>query len=292
MDLSLTKPGLYEESSPAWPGIDWPRAAFECHLETVAEGWCSHPIDFYLSGAAGFWVEGAWDAVTKETRSVSLAYLSRYRDFDETEREDCYTTVIGRLLRLDDRFDATEFQLMGFMKPPCAIVHFNGSSKLSTYVISGVENEARSTLRRRKQNSKPYSLGDQSDTLSSEADQPHPDLRRELHLIEAGLRDAIRDFDPEDRLLFLLVIERGMKRNAAADFLGWQDPTRATRRLQKLSEVIGSVIDRVVDKDSKVENRLTVQVWGKILSRVLQDYHSSSSDYRDEQNSDSSEPPV
>ena len=136
----------------------------------------------------------------------------------------------------------------------------------------------------------PAHLGERADQLCVDDHLPNPDLAQSIQCIEDGLREALLGFEQEDRLLFLLIIERGMKRNAAARFLGWPDPAKATRRMQKLCETISSVVDRVTGGGSDETDRVQIQVWGKILSRILQDDHSSTSNTKDEQVQGTSEP--
>ena len=267
----------YARAVSRWPGLAWSQAAFCLHADHVGAPESAHLVDLFLSGAAGFRVGKAWDEVANLTHDTAIGFLAKY-ERDTDDREDLYTSVISRLLAPDNDFPASDFEHLGYDLTPCKIIRFNASASLTTYVVAGVENEARSKARRRASKPQTHALGENASLVQTEPEGAnYPDQVELLARVEQALHSEADQLPAEDRLLYLLLVERGMLKKDAAAFLGWGDNTKATKRFQKLGWRIRKIVEQALGEPSSPQNTQELAAWGKILSRILQAGEDSAS---------------
>lgn len=290
-ETAMEKEAWFRTAEFRWPKVKWPKTWYFKHLDVVAPHGSMNGTDVFLSGASGFQIEEAWDAVHVLCASRTKRVLAQYRVPDH-DSDDLWAEAMLRLARPDPEYPVELFEEFGFRDAPAMIVRFDGSAKLQNYILLVAKRIAHDGAKRRRLIVTPLGSGAGADSVVSPAEaQAALSDHESRNKILAAWVPVIASLSGEDRMLFGMVYLHGLTRQAASEALNWDDPSRATRRLQKvegrLSEASVAAVGGMSEKFSQSDRdavlgflRMSFQVEPKpssaISGRVAQDGIESS----------------
>ncbi len=238
---------VYRHASERWQNITWPQSAFVTHAKLVAPDGSPNATDLFVSGSAGFRIEEAWSVLDKQFSPRVIRFLRKFK-VPGHDPEDIWGSTILRLSRDAEEFPAEDFHQYGFERIPAAIVRFDGRTSLENYVLLIAKRIALDEIDRRRVTSTSLtpelSVQIPSKQRTPDALLQDSDVRNALLTTLSG---ALAALENDDRLLFSLVYLRGMDRRKAALFIGWPDPSKATRHLQRVGKCLSSAIEDHLD---------------------------------------------
>lgn len=260
---------IFNTGQTRWEHITWPYEAFQQHLTILGAHTHRNAADLYLSGAAGFRIRDAWSAIQHAAGDRAIQLLNRYR-LRGCDPEDIWSDALVKLARDDTQFPTQPFNALGFQDTPAAIVRFDGRCTLVNFVILVAKRLAFDAMEK-SQNTSTTSTDAIERTEADATTTPFAD-RLSNPAVSSALAKALAtifaDLTAEDRALFSMVHLHSMTRREAADFLGWRDPSKATRHLQNIGAAIHSAVDNAVGTaDLTPQDAESVM---QILRRVLQ----------------------
>lgn len=266
----------YDRASVAWPRIEWPFSAFRLHHDTVVSGSSDHLTDLFLSGAAAFNMDNAWDAVVETTRDPSLRFLNARFGLSDEVRSDIYTTILRREMERDPAFPTEAFEELGFGETPRKIVNYHGAAKLVTYILTGVRHEAYSLFRSKRRGLSTAMRGGIGIVEDANSDEGAGDAasdaeyRMMMGEIQRALDELADRLSSDDKLVYLLVADRGFNLTEAAEFMGWGHASRAMRRFRAVSDSIQEAIQAVTGEHPSVAGARVLEELKQIVSRAVQ----------------------
>ena len=239
---------LWQSARNTWPGVDWPLASFQHHLDGKEP---RHPDDLYVAGAAGHRLNAAWAAIDETYRMMVVQKLERSARAD-MEAEDLWSEAVARMMR-----DDPESGSNGDGQPVMHIARYRGLTRLPWHFLAAARTIAIDRYRKTERGPR-HVATDSAGELADEQARNDPAMQssaRELaDILAEAVFKAFENLEARHQFLLAAIYRDGLGKADAGDVVGLS-PWQTSRELRKAEERLRLQVQHLVPGQWNPETR-------------------------------------